>query len=102
MLALGYSRQDIFTKLSTPAMIAIAFAAQPGTAVHHSVTEGWPIEAHLLANLSEQSAGIVAPAERYKRPGVVKNDPKTSSGFGMFRSIAEFEARRSKAFKKGA
>lgn len=102
VLALGKRKADMFTdRLTTPELIAIAYATHPGRAVHHSLTEGWTTEAHLLANLSEQSAGMIQPADRYKRPGVVKAEPKTQSGFGMFGSIADFEARRAEAFKKG-
>jgi hypothetical protein len=103
VLALGYRKQDMFTaRLSTPAMMAIAYACHPGTAVHHSLTEGWPIEAHLLANLSEQSAGMIAPAERYTRPGMVKAEtPLAEGGFSVFGSIAEYEAHRQTTFKEG-
>jgi hypothetical protein len=86
-------------RLTTPAMIAIAYGCHPGTAVHHSVTEGWPLEAHLLANLSEQTAAIWSPTERYNRAGVVKAQPLTQNGFGIFKGIAEYEAHRAKTFK---
>lgn len=96
-----YHKQDIFTdRLSVPAMIAIAYGAQPGTAVHHSLTEGWPIEAHLLANISEQHAGMIRPEERYKRPGLKTDEtPLTQGGFGVFKSIADFEAHRAKRWE---
>jgi hypothetical protein len=101
VLALQYRRSDMFTdRLTTPAMIAITYGAYPGTSVHHSLTEGWPVEAHLLANLSEQSANMIQPTERYKRPGVVKDEtPLTQGGFGVFKSIAEFEAHRAQRWE---
>lgn len=101
VLALGYRAKDMFTdQLTTPAMIAIA-QAPPGTAVHHAITEGWSPEAHLLANLSEQSAGLIQPPDRYPRPGMKIQEPQpTSGGFSLFGSIAEFEARRAETFRK--
>lgn len=97
-----YRKQDIFTdRLTTPAMIAITYGCHPGTAVHHALTEGWPLEAHLLANLSEQSAGMIQPEERYKRPGLKKETetPAAPGGFGVM-SIAEFEAQRAQRWEQ--
>jgi hypothetical protein len=76
VLALGFTRKDMFTdRLTTPAMMAIACASHPGTAVYHSITEGWTTEAHLLANLSEQQAGLVELQARHDRPGVADLRP---------------------------
>lgn len=81
--------------------MAIVYSAQPGTAVHHALTEGWPIEAHLLANLSEQYADLVKPEERYKRPGAARSEqPLAQGGFEVFKSIADFEAQRAKKLRR--
>lgn len=51
-------------------MLAIAVMAPQGTAVYESMSGGWTREAHLLANMQEQNAGVAALGQRYQRPGV--------------------------------
>jgi hypothetical protein len=69
LLAMGYHADDIGTKLDTCELISIVVAAPPGTAVHH-FSGSWSKTDELLANLSEQQAGVFDINARYARPGV--------------------------------
>lgn len=72
LLTLGYRKQDIGTpKLTLWELISIVVASPPGTAVFHAETRSgsYTQEAQLLANLSEQYAGVPLPG-RYQRGGV--------------------------------
>ena len=70
LLALGYHADDIGTsKLTLWELISIVCAAPPGSAVHHA-TGSWSKESEMLANLSEQQAGLLSVNGRYERPGV--------------------------------
>jgi hypothetical protein len=53
-------------------LISIVVAAPPGTAVYHAETRSGTLtpEAQLMANLSEQQAGLIGVERRYQRAGV--------------------------------
>ena len=70
VLGLGYRAKDIFTELTLEEMVAIVNAAPPASAIRDALEQGWSREAHLLANLTEQGAGLVALPEPYDRPGL--------------------------------
>lgn len=70
VLGLGYRRRDIFTTLDLEEMLAIVVAAPPNSSVRYFADEGWSREAHLLANLTEQQAGITSIPQAYDRPGM--------------------------------
>ena len=70
VLDLGYRRRDIFTTLDLEEMVAIVVAAPPNSAIRYFADEGWSREAHLLANLTEQQAGITQIPQAYDRPGM--------------------------------
>jgi hypothetical protein len=78
LLDMGYHADDIGTKLTTCELISIVIAAQPGTAVHH-FSGGWTKAEELLANLSEQQAGVFGINARYARPGVDSEPVKPPS-----------------------
>jgi hypothetical protein len=69
LISLGYHADDIGTKLSVWELVSIVIAAPPGSAVFHA-GGGWSKEAEMLANLSEQQAGVIQLDSRYTRPGV--------------------------------
>lgn len=73
LLALGYHADDIGTKLSTCELISIVLAAPPGSAVHHLDPARWSRTDELIANMSEQQAGLVNLNARYARPDVVSS-----------------------------
>lgn len=69
LISLGYHADDIGTKLSVWELVSIVIASPPGSAVFHA-GGGWSKEAEMLANLSEQQAGVIKLDSRYTRPGV--------------------------------
>lgn len=69
LLTLGFTADDIGGRLSICQLISIVLASQPGTSVHH-FAGGWSREAELMANLSEQKAGLLDLQARYARDGV--------------------------------
>jgi len=75
VLDLGYRVRDIFTELTLEEMVAIVVAAPPQSSVRHALDAGWSREAHLLANLTEQNAGLTDISEPYSRPGLEDRDP---------------------------
>lgn len=80
LLAMGYHADDIGTKLSLWELVSIVVASPPNTAVHHA-TGGWSREAQLLANFSEQKAGLIGLNARYARPGVDSREVKPLTEF---------------------
>ena len=103
LISLGYRADDIGTpKLTLWELISIVVAAPPGSAVHFAIG-AWTKESEMLANLSEQQAGLLSVNGRYPRPGVEYRPRTTSSvkpAFGVVMqpmSPEEFLAKR-KAF----
>jgi hypothetical protein len=74
LIALGFSgTEDVGTpKLSLWKFAAIVLASPPNSAVYHAETRQGTMspEAQLLANLSEQQAGLMTLPSRYDRVGV--------------------------------
>lgn len=70
VLALGYRASDIFTELGLGEMVSIVVAAPPNSSLRYFLDEGWSREAHLLANMAEQRAGIAELNDPYQRPGL--------------------------------
>lgn len=70
LISLNLSADDIGTpKLTLCQLISIVLAAPPGSAVHYF--EGrWSRTDELLANFSEQQAGLINLNARYPRPQV--------------------------------
>jgi len=75
VLDLGFRAKDIFTELTLEEMLAVVISAPPSSAVRHALDSGWSREAHLLANLTEQRAGLTDLAEPYARPGLEQRPP---------------------------
>jgi hypothetical protein len=101
VLALGYRAEDILTELTVADMCAIACAAPPGSAVRSALDGGWSREAQLLANMSEQNAGIAQMTTPYQRPGIEArsgwggDDDKIFHGDAMtWEEFDELEAKR--------
>lgn len=70
LLDMGYRADDIGTeRLTLWELISIVVAAPPNTAVHYK-TGQWDKQSEMLANMSEQSAGLLNLRGRYMRPGV--------------------------------
>lgn len=78
VLALGYRVSDIFSTLTLEELLAVVIAAPPSSSVRTALDAGWSREAHLLANMQEQRAGLTDLSEPYERPGV-ERAPKTVS-----------------------
>jgi hypothetical protein len=85
VIALGFRRQDMFTTLDLSDMIAIVVGAPPTSSVRYFLDQGWSREAHLLANLQEQNAGMGQLNEPYPRPGIEarERDPMEGKFFPM-------------------
>lgn len=66
----------MFTTLDLADMVAIAAAAPPNSSVNDAMTGGWSREAHLMANMQEQQAGVVELNHRYERPGMYDQPEK--------------------------
>lgn len=81
----------MFTVLDLADMLAIAATAPQGTAVFESMSGGWTREAHLLANMQEQQAGVVELNNRYDRPGMY-DQPKQKFVPMDDYSMEEFDA----------
>jgi len=79
VLALGYRVGDIFSTLTLEELLAVVVAAPPSSSVRTALDAGWSREAHLLANLNEQRAGLTDLSEPYERPGVEQRPAKTVS-----------------------
>lgn len=77
LIALQLRADDIGTpKLTLWELVSIVVAAHPGTAVHYK-TGAWDKTSEMIANLSEQQAGVLQLSGRYPRPGV--QDPQQFS-----------------------
>ena len=106
LLSFGLHARDIGTdKVSVGEFIAMLLASTPTSAVkYHAIDKGWTPEAHLLANLGEQHAGVMRLTGRYPRPGLPKEDappdevPNPVGPGGGPRmtpmTLSEFKARR--------
>jgi hypothetical protein len=78
LLSLGYTADDIGSKLTVWQLVSIVVAAPPGTAVHHAVGN-WTRQEDILATLAEQQAGVAHVNARYERPGVDSRPGQTPS-----------------------
>lgn len=70
VLALGFRKEDILTTLDVADMVAIVVAAPPSSSVRFFQDGGWSREAHLLANMQEERAGVAHMDQPYERPGL--------------------------------
>lgn len=72
---------------------ALLTAAPPGSAVHHAVTEGWSLEAHLMATVADAANTLLWTKtkdaqrkpprnrpDRIQRPGVDKRGKQSTPG----------------------
>src|SRR6516165_726035 len=66
VMALGRDVHD----LSLAEMVSIVTAAPPSSSVRYYLDQGWSREAHLLANMQEQAAGVARLPDAYQRPGM--------------------------------
>jgi hypothetical protein len=96
VIALGYRRQDMFTTLDLSDMISIVVGAPPTSSVRYFLDGGWSKEAHLLANMQEQRAGIGELTQPYPRPGVAarESDPMAGAKFFPMESMSWEEAEK--------
>ncbi|MCV7174940.1 hypothetical protein [Mycolicibacterium sphagni] len=83
VMALGYRKEDIFTTLGFAEMLAIVVAAPPLSSVRYALEGGWSREAHLMANILEQRAGIADISAPLERPGIDQR-PATAPGGQAF------------------
>jgi hypothetical protein len=83
VIALGYRASDMFTTLSFHEMVCIVLGSHPQTSLRYFLDQGWSREAHLLANMTEQQAGVARVHEPYERPGVEQRvmDPNANKLF---------------------
>jgi hypothetical protein len=102
LLAMKYRRDDIGTsELTLWELISIVIAAPTGTAVREVMDScqmcviysqpKWSRTEQLLANFSEQQAGVLQLTGRYPRPGIGASQARsrsTSSGFTPVGGIA--------------
>lgn len=79
LFTLGFTADDIGTKLDDCQLISIVLAAPPGTACHHFNPKAWSRTDELIATLGEQQAGIVTLDARYERPEVDSTPAKRPS-----------------------
>lgn len=70
VLALGFRAKDIFTDLGLGELVSIVVAAPPNSSLRYVLDGGWSREAHLLASMNEQRAGITDIDKPYERPGL--------------------------------
>ena len=80
VIALGYRASDMFTTLSFSEMCSIVLGSHPQTSLRYFMDQGWSREAHLLANMQEQQAGVSRVHEPYTRPGVDQRMPDPEAG----------------------
>jgi hypothetical protein len=94
VIALGYRRQDMFTTLDLSDMISIVVGAPPTSSVRYFLDDGWSKEAHLLANMQEQRAGMAQLNQPYPRPGMAQRqaDPMESGKFFPMEAMTWEEA----------
>lgn len=83
IIALGYTKEDIFTTLDLADMVAIVTAAPPGTSVRWYLDGGWTRTDHLIANMQEGNAGLANLSEPYQRPGTeMRTREQSNNGEG--------------------
>lgn len=64
----------VMSDLTLSELASVVLAAPPLSSVHDAVAEGWTKTDHLIANLTEQLAGVIQLTGRYDRPGLPKQD----------------------------
>lgn len=79
LLDLGYTAEDIGTKLSVCQLISIVLVGPTSLAEHRYDPTRWSRTEELIANLGEQQAGLLSLDARYPR-GQVDSRP-VSKGF---------------------
>ena len=104
VIAMGFRRQDMFTTLDLSDMIAIVVGAPPTSSIRYFLDQGWSREAHLLANMQEQNAGMGQLQEPYPRPGIEQRepDPMQKAGFFPMEAMTWEEADRRDAARYAA
>jgi hypothetical protein len=70
VLALGYRKDDMFTKLSVADMVAIVIGAPPDSSIRFFMDGGWTRTDHILANMQEGQQGLAEMKKPYPRPGL--------------------------------
>lgn len=66
-------------KLPFEQFVSFVMGAHPSTALGYAVSEGWSPTDELLANMTEQQAGLIKLTARYQRPGVQPKELPPSS-----------------------
>jgi hypothetical protein len=107
LVALGYRGREAPIDLGE--FISVVLAAPPTSAVRFAAQGGWSQTDELLANLSEQYAGVHNIDRRYIRPGVtpppVEADPGPLTADGGVRltpqTREQFDARRRRDAARG-
>lgn len=103
VLSLGFQIKDMFTRLDLAEMVAIVVAAPPSSSLRHFQDEGWSREAHLLANMAEQNAGLAQVSEPFDRPGLGSRQQAPDSVMrGDSMTWAEMDALEEARAKAGA
>jgi len=92
VMALGRDVHD----LSLAEMVSIVTAAPPSSSVRYYLDQGWSREAHLLATMQEQAAGVARLPDAYQRPGMEarRDDPMTEAKFFPADAMTWDEAER--------
>jgi hypothetical protein len=84
LLAIGKRADDILTpNLTLCELISVVLAAPPGTAIHHFDPARWSKTDELIANMTEQQAGLVSLNGRYPRPQVNTAEYRPRSAMDM-------------------
>ena len=106
LIVLGYRGREAPIDLGE--FISIVLASPPTSAVRFAAQGGWSQTDELLANLSEQYAGVHNIDRRYSRPGVepaaaVDPGPLTADGGVRLtpQTREEFAARRARDAARG-
>ena len=92
VLDLGYRIKDMFTEeLGLAELVSLVVAAPPQSSLRYFMDEGWSREAHLLANMAEQRAGIADLVEAYDRPGLDDRGNSPNDGRIMRADVMTWE-----------
>jgi hypothetical protein len=81
VLSLGYRIRDMFSgELGLAELVSVVVAAPPNSSLRYFLDQGWSREAHLLANMAEQRAGLSDLNEAYDRPGLADRGNSPNDG----------------------
>ena len=108
LLELGYHFADVGSRLTVSELVSIILTAPAHSAYQHALEGGWSKTDQLLANLTEQDAGLWRLTDRYTRPGVVPTpvdtrpvDPVTGNPKWEGMTVDELERLRRRHTNRG-